>query len=120
MLLLAMMRPASGRRAGTGSPSLSRIGEPVVTRRSLSSDPADEQARYIEAAVAGILVASIYALNGNPKPGAKFAYKLAWIERLRKHATALRKSGAPIVRATTMSHRPISTSIRPRPRTTTR
>jgi len=94
-----MMGPASGRRAGTGSPSLSRIGEPVVTRRSLSSDPADEQARYIEAAVAGILIASIYALNGNPTPGAKFAYKLARIERLRKHATALRRSGIAIALA---------------------
>jgi exodeoxyribonuclease III len=86
-----------GQKSWNGVAILSRIGEPVVTRRSLPVDPADEQARYIEAAVAGVLVASIYAPNGNPQPGAKFAYKLAWLERLRDHATTLRKSGAPIV-----------------------
>ena len=65
-----------GQKSWNGVAILSRVGEPVVTRRSLPGDPADEQARYIEAAVAGILVASIYAPNGNPQPGAKFAYKL--------------------------------------------
>lgn len=59
-----------GQKSWNGVAILSRVGEPVVTRRSLPGDPADEQARYIEAAVAGILVASIYAPNGNPQPGA--------------------------------------------------
>ena len=56
----------------------------------------DDQARYIEAAVKGIVIASIYAPNGNPRPGPKFDYKLAWLERLSRHVTALRRTGAPI------------------------
>jgi exodeoxyribonuclease-3 len=59
----------------------------------------DHQARYIEAAVQGILVASIYLPNGNPQPGPKFKYKLAWFERLIAHAAKLMASGAPVVLA---------------------
>lgn len=88
-----------GQPSWNGVAILSRLGEPVVTRTSLPGDPADTHARYIEAAVAGILIASIYAPNGNPQPGPKFTYKLAWLERLRKHATALRKTGAPVILA---------------------
>ena len=51
----------------------------------LAGDPADEQARYIEATVDGVRVASIYLPNGNPYPGEKFDYKLAWMERLFAH-----------------------------------
>jgi exodeoxyribonuclease-3 len=102
-----------GQKSWNGVAILSRVGEPVVTRRSLPGDPGDEQARYIEAAVAGILIASIYAPNGNPQPGAKFAYKLAWLERLRKHATALRKSGAPIVLAGDYNVAPTDLDIYP-------
>jgi exodeoxyribonuclease III len=89
----------NGQRSWNGVAILSRVGAPVLTRTRLPGDPSDEQARYIEAAVAGVLVASIYAPNGNPQPGPKFDYKLAWLERLRKHATALRRSGAPVVLA---------------------
>ncbi|MBX9462871.1 MAG: exodeoxyribonuclease III [Aquamicrobium sp.] len=89
----------SGQRSWNGVAILSRIGQPILTRSSLPGDATDHQARYIEAAVAGILVASIYAPNGNPQPGPKFDYKLAWLERLRKHAAALRRTGAPIVLA---------------------
>ncbi|HSP25973.1 MAG TPA: exodeoxyribonuclease III, partial [Saliniramus sp.] len=88
-----------GQRSWNGVAILSRVGEPVLTRARLPGDPSDEQARYIEAAIAGVLVASIYAPNGNPQPGPKFAYKLAWLERLQRHATALRRSGAPVVLA---------------------
>jgi exodeoxyribonuclease-3 len=86
-----------GQRSWNGVAILSRIGKPVLTRVRLPGDPSDEQARYIEAAVAGILVACLYAPNGNPQPGPKFDYKLAWLKRLHTHATALRKSGAPVV-----------------------
>ncbi len=89
----------AGQRSWNGVAILSRIGAPVLTRATLPGDPSDEQARYIEAAVAGVLVASIYAPNGNPQPGPKFDYKLAWLARLRKRATALRKIGAPVVLA---------------------
>jgi exodeoxyribonuclease-3 len=102
-----------GQRRWNGVAILSRIGEPVVTRRRLPGDPADVQARYIEAAVAGVLVASIYAPNGNPRPGPKFAYKLAWLERLGKHATALRRSGAPVVLAGDYNVAPTDLDIYP-------
>lgn len=88
-----------GQRSWNGVAILSRIGEPVVTRTALPGDREDRQARYIEAAVNGVLIASIYAPNGNPQPGPKFDYKLAWLGRLHRHATALRKTGAPILLA---------------------
>lgn len=47
------------------------------------------QSRYIEAAVNGVIIASIYAPNGNPQPGPKFDYKLAWLKRLFGHAAEL-------------------------------
>jgi len=47
----------------------------------LAWNPEDRQARYIEAAVNGVLITSIYLPNGNPQPGPKFDYKLAWFER---------------------------------------
>ncbi len=63
--------------------------EPVETQRGLPGDDEDEQARYLEADVAGVRVASIYLPNGNPQPGPKFDYKLAWMRRLRAHAQDL-------------------------------
>ncbi|MDP8916708.1 MAG: exodeoxyribonuclease III [Pseudomonadota bacterium] len=61
-------------------------------RRGLPGDEADEQSRYLEAVTGGetpIRVASIYLPNGNPIGTDKFAYKLAWFERLRRHAAEL-------------------------------
>lgn len=55
----------------------------------LPGDDADEQARYIEAVTGGVRVASIYLPNGNPTPGEKFDYKLAWMDRLFAHARGL-------------------------------
>ncbi len=58
--------------------------------KGLPGDPEDDQARYIEAVVAGphpIRVASLYLPNGNPAPGPKYDYKLAWMERLAAHAS---------------------------------
>ena len=72
---------------------------PVVTRMDLPGDTADGQCRYLEAAVNGVLVASIYAPNGNPQPGPKFDYKLAWLKRLNAHAAELYATGAPVVLA---------------------
>ena len=59
---------------------------PVLTRVELPGDDTDKQSRYLEAAVNGLLVASIYAPNGNPQPGPKFDHKLAWLKRLTAHA----------------------------------
>jgi exodeoxyribonuclease-3 len=88
-----------GQRTWNGVAILARDAQPVMTRDELPGDKMDEQSRYIEAAVRGVLVASIYAPNGNPQPGPKFDYKLKWLERLHRHATSLRKSGAPVVLA---------------------
>ncbi len=93
-----------GERSWNGVAILARNHAPVVTRTSLpgnSEDPnhEDRQARYIEAAVQGVLITSIYLPNGNPQPGPKFNYKLAWFERLIAHAAELMASGAPVVLA---------------------
>ena len=89
----------AGQRTWNGVAILARDATPIVTRYELPGDPADAQARYIEAAVRGVLVASIYAPNGNPNPGPKFAYKLAWLARLTAHAAELMASGAPVALA---------------------
>src|SRR3546814_20021705 len=68
---------------------LSRIGEIHETRRGLPGDPNDEQSRYIEAAVGGVLVAGLYLPNGNPRPGPKFAFKLRWFDRIPNHLAGL-------------------------------
>jgi exodeoxyribonuclease-3 len=88
-----------GQTAWNGVAILARDAEPVLTRDALPGDGSDTQARYVEAAVGGVLVASIYAPNGNPQPGPKFAYKLAWHARLRAHAAELLASGLPVVLA---------------------
>lgn len=88
-----------GQKSWNGVAILARGTEPIETRRGLPGDPDDSQSRYIEAAVNGILVACLYAPNGNPAPGPKFDYKLAWYERLASHAEVLLASGAPIVLA---------------------
>jgi exodeoxyribonuclease-3 len=74
--------------------------QPIVdVKRGLPGDNADDQARYVEATIAGLRIASIYLPNGNPAPGPKFAYKLAWMGRLRARAQALLDEGAPFVLA---------------------
>jgi exodeoxyribonuclease-3 len=88
-----------GERSWNGVAILARNHAPVLTRISLPGNPKDHQARYIEAAVEGVLISSIYLPNGNPQPGPKFDYKLAWFERLIAHAANLMASGAPVVLA---------------------
>jgi exodeoxyribonuclease-3 len=88
-----------GERSWNGVAILARDHHPVLTRSSLPGNPQDRQARYIEAAVNGILIASIYLPNGNPQPGPKFNYKLAWFERLIAHASELMTAGVPVVLA---------------------
>jgi exodeoxyribonuclease-3 len=88
-----------GERTWNGVAVLARGAEPVPTRMELPGDPSDAQARYVEAAVAGILVGCLYAPNGNPQPGPKFAYKLAWHARFEAHAAELLATGVPVVLA---------------------
>lgn len=89
----------AGQRPWNGVALLARDAEPVEIRRALPGDAADMQRRYLEAAVAGVIVSSIYLPNGNPQPGPKFAYKMAWFERLLAHAAVLMSSGHPVVLA---------------------
>ena len=88
-----------GQRSWNGVAILARGAGPVEIRRELPGDPDDDQARYLEAAVNGVVVACLYLPNGNPQPGPKFAYKLAWFERLIAHAAGLAASGHPVVMA---------------------
>ena len=82
-----------------GVAMLFRDGNAIETRRELPGDAADREARYLEAAFAGILIGCIYLPNGNPQPGPKFAYKLAWFERLITYASELGAAGVPAVLA---------------------
>jgi len=75
---------------------LARGTDPIEVRRGLPGDPADKQSRYLEAAVQGILIGCLYLPNGNPRPGPKFDYKLAWFERLIAHAKGLVDSPHPV------------------------
>ena len=88
-----------GQPRWNGVAMLSRDGLPVETRRGLPGDPDPTQSRYIEAAVAGVLVAGLYLPNGNPRPGPRFDYKLAWFDALIGHARGLIDSGVPMVLA---------------------
>jgi exodeoxyribonuclease-3 len=88
-----------GQRTWNGVAILSRNAEPVVTRTALPGDPSDAQSRYIEAAVGGVLIGCLYLPNGNPQPGPKFDYKLAWFRRLQAHARKLLKEDVPVILA---------------------
>jgi exodeoxyribonuclease-3 len=88
-----------GQKSWNGVAILSRCGTPVETRRGLPGDPDPSQSRYIEAAVSGIIVAGLYLPNGNPRPGPKFDYKLAWFAALQSHAATLLASKAPVILA---------------------
>ncbi len=88
-----------GERSWNGVAILSKDHGLVERRRGLPAPRGDLQSRYLEAEVGGIVVASLYLPNGNPQPGPKFDYKLAWFERLIRHAQELLDSGRPVVLA---------------------
>ena len=75
-----------GQKSWNGVAILARGCEPIESRRGLPGDKTDLHSRYIEAAVNGIFIGCLYLPNGNPQPGPKFDYKLAWFERLISHA----------------------------------
>ena len=102
-----------GQKSWNGVAILARDSEPVVTRRELPGDPTDTQSRYIEAAVSGVLIATLYAPNGNPQPGPKFKYKLEWMERLVAHAAGLCTLDAPVALAGDFNVVPTDADIYP-------
>ncbi|HVH77231.1 MAG TPA: exodeoxyribonuclease III [Stellaceae bacterium] len=89
---------ALGQRAYNGVALVSKLPAQDIVR-GLPGDDGDEQARYLEAAFDGVRVASIYLPNGNPVDTDKFSYKLAWMERLGRHAAGLLRDEKPFVLA---------------------
>jgi exodeoxyribonuclease-3 len=88
-----------GQKGFNGVAVLAKGAAPAEQQRGLPGDPDDTHSRYLEARVPGLTVASIYLPNGNPQPGPKFDYKLAWFERLIQHAQALCSRDEPVVLA---------------------
>ena len=86
-----------GQRSWNGVAILARGREPIETGRGVPGFEDDPQSRYLEAVVDGILIGCLYLPNGNPQPGPKFDYKLAWFERFNAHAAKLFDSGLPVV-----------------------
>lgn len=88
-----------GQPRWNGVAILSRGLEIKEVGRVLPGDPDDEQSRYLEAMVGGILVCCLYLPNGNPYPGPKFDYKLRWFNRLQDRAKKLLDFDIPVVLA---------------------
>jgi exodeoxyribonuclease-3 len=89
----------NGQKAWNGVAILARGAEPKERCRSLPGGGEDMHSRYIEATIGDLIVGCLYLPNGNPAPGPKFDYKLAWFERLQAHAATLLKLHAPVVLA---------------------
>lgn len=87
-----------GQPSWNGVAVLARGQAPIEVRRELPGAD-DAQARYLETAAHGIIVASIYLPNGNPWPGPKFDHKLAWFDHLIAHAATLMATRLPVVLA---------------------
>jgi len=90
-----------GQKGFNGVAILSRLPLEDVTR-GLPGDSMDEQARWIEATVIGlrgVRVCGLYLPNGNPAPGPKYDYKLAWMDRMLARARALLATEDPVVMA---------------------
>jgi len=85
-----------GQKAFNGVAILSRRSMSHVTR-GLPGDPTDEQARWIEALVDGVHICGLYLPNGNPAPGPKYDYKLAWMARMQTRVAALLATEQPLV-----------------------
>ncbi|NTS65153.1 exodeoxyribonuclease III [Sphingomonas sp. HHU CXW] len=88
-----------GQKGFNGVAVLARGQDPIERQRGLEGEPEDNHSRYLECEVDGLVVASIYLPNGNPRPGPKFDYKLRWIDRLRARAQVLLDAEVPAVLA---------------------
>jgi exodeoxyribonuclease III len=102
-----------GQKTWNGVAILARKADPVLIRTELPGDPDDREARYIEAAVRGIVFTSIYLPNGNPQPGPKFDHKLEWFRRLKSHAKKFIKQDIPVVLAGDYNVAPTELDIYP-------
>ncbi len=86
-----------GQKGFNGVAILAKGAQPVERMKGLPDDPDPLLSRYIEADVGGLIVGSIYLPNGNPVPGPKFDYKIAWMEKLLDHADTLWAGERPVV-----------------------
>ena len=90
-----------GQKSFNGVAILADGVEPVEIQRGLGIDGPNEgegeQARYLEAEVNGVRICNLYLPNGNPHPGPKFDYKLAWMEKLRARMQSVWKEEVPAV-----------------------
>ncbi|HEX6959765.1 MAG TPA: exodeoxyribonuclease III [Ferrovibrio sp.] len=87
-----------GQKSYNGVALLS-LKKPDAVRLRLEGDESDEQARYIEADIAGATICGLYLPNGNPRPGEKYDYKLRWMQRLFHRAEALLRAETPFLMA---------------------
>ena len=88
-----------GQKSWNGVAILAKNMEIKEVRRALPGDPDDVHSRYIEAIVNDMVIGCLYLPNGNPAPGPKFDYKLAWFKRLATHAKKLLKEDVPVILA---------------------
>jgi exodeoxyribonuclease-3 len=88
-----------GQKSWNGVAILARGAQPVEMGRGLAGDPEDEQSRYIEGMVNGVMICCLYLPNGNPAPGPKFDYKLKWMDRLIARGAELIGKPEPVVMA---------------------
>lgn len=88
-----------GQKSWNGVAILSKVGEPQALVRGLPGNETDEQSRYLEARVNGIVIGCLYLPNGNPAPGPKFDYKLQWMAHFAAHAAKLVNETTPVVLA---------------------
>jgi exodeoxyribonuclease-3 len=102
-----------GQKTWNGVAILARNADPVLIRTALPGNGKDDQARYIEAAIKGVIVTSLYLPNGNPQPGPKFDYKLDWFRKLRAHAATFIKQDVPVVLAGDYNVAPAELDIYP-------
>ncbi|RYG06210.1 MAG: exodeoxyribonuclease III [Chitinophagaceae bacterium] len=86
-----------GQKSWNGVAILSKYGPPQELRKALPGDEEDMHSRYIEAIINDIVICCLYLPNGNPAPGPKFDYKLAWFKRLITHARKLYKQDLPVI-----------------------
>jgi exodeoxyribonuclease-3 len=88
-----------GQKSWNGVAILAKGMDIHETQRGLPNDPDPSHSRYLEAAIGGVIVGALYLPNGNPVPGPKFDYKIAWFEALLAHAQTLWATEAPVVLA---------------------
>ena len=88
----------AGQKSWNGVAILAKKGlDMQLVRDKLPGDPKDDHSRYIEVIVAQMVIGCIYLPNGNPWPGPKFDYKLAWLKRLTRHAKKLLAHNVPVM-----------------------